>query len=176
LNHQRIQYNIVLFLIAFSIMLAICKLSSDVNETLPPTMEVEMGVTPTRTFIHVRTLRTQPEYLPEQEFYGYYTAAFETSSFVPCSDNEMPDYGKGYWIDIFSSSSFIETYADLIPEMDWHADQSGNLDAIVFVHLIGLPSNPGSPEPHHGHMGLYKQEILVTKLIEMKPFEEGQCN
>lgn len=115
------------------------------------------------------------ENLPAQEFSGYYTASFEVSSFVPCSDNDLPGYGRGYWLDMFSPASFHKRYSELVTEIGRKNPQSQE-DVIVFVRFIGFSSNPFSFEGRHGHMNLYKQEVLVKELIEMKPFEEGQCN
>lgn len=156
--------------IAFS-LLASCRLSSELNQT--PTIELTTNFTETPTKAPI-SVRIPKEYLPFEEFSGYYTASFEVSSFVPCSENDLPGYGRGYWIDWGRSSNFYEKYSTLIVK-----NETEEANVIVFAHFIGKLSNPlyepYSNGEHRGHMGLYKQEVVVTELIEMKAIEGNEC-
>jgi hypothetical protein len=157
-----------------------CKTSPKINNT--PTISPSPIATtkPTKypTF-SPKTVRIS-EYLPPEEFVGYYTESFEVASFVPCSENDLPGYGKGYWIDIFQNSIFSEEYYSITKEIVSNSNESGEPSEIVFVHFIGQRSNPAF-EPytvngHKGHMGFYKQEIIVIELLEMKLHKEKKCD
>lgn len=173
-------FSIYLFSVILSLFFSGCKSFSGFSNSLasPTGVGTATNVLETPTYQR-EPIRFPMEYFPVEEFQGYYTASFEVSSFVPCSDNDLPGYGKGYWIDIFRSSSFLEEYDSVTDEANPESNQNENSSKIVFVHFTGQRSNPAYDlyvtGMRRGHLGLYNQEIVVEELMEMKPFENNQC-
>jgi hypothetical protein len=175
----RLTHNVWLLFPLVCLFVSSCKPSIKFNDKpiTPPIPEA------TATLIKAPTYSPKMvniiEYFPPEEFVGYYTESFEVASFVPCSENNLPGYGKGYWIDIFRNSIFPQKYYSLIDTTTSNSNENEKSSEIVFVHFFGKLSNPAydlySIKDRRGHMGLYKQEILVTELIEME-IMDNQCN
>jgi hypothetical protein len=177
MKSRDLQSIFVLLTLATSLLCS-CHLPSEVNKAPVTPLPVEVIATPTEALVF--TVPKDPEaYLSPEEFVGYYAASFEVSSFVPCAENDLPGPAKGYWIDIFRSSAFLEEYDSLVTEISHNENQVKETRLIVFVHFIGQRSNRiydgYAGIDRRGHMALYKQEIIVIDIIEMKIMESNQC-
>ncbi len=142
---------------------------------------LQQNVKPQYTNTKLTSLvKVPPAYLPRSEYRGYFTESFEVSSFVLCSDGILPGYGKGYWLEASPISGFEEMFSEKITAMASSKNSSNASNLIVYVRFIGQISNPAY-EPYslgesHGHMGLYKQSILVLKTLDMESLSNAQCN
>jgi len=107
-------------------------------------------------------------------FEGLYTSSFEVSSFVPCSLNEAPGYGSGYWLASTPDSGFFDQYGAIPPGGVKDYKPLGSPGVVVYVRFIGdlSPASLSSFEGY-GHLSLYTRQITVTELLEMTP--EYQC-
>ncbi len=110
-----------------------------------------------------------------QTFDGLYDSTSETSSFVPCSMNEFPGPGKGYWLvpNYEFSQLYEKAMSDMIGDI---AGTYGPYDEfVIYVRFQGILSPPASVEAGlgYGHLGLYSREVTVTKALEAKYYWVG---
>jgi len=107
-------------------------------------------------------------------FVGHYITSFEVSSFVPCTMNERPGYGAGYWLEADPQSGFYEQYRKI--SADTVTSTSPYHGVIVFVRFTGAVSPPKSKLNGYGHLGQYVRMITVTEVLEMTASANDQCN
>jgi len=110
----------------------------------------------------------------EATFEGLYATSFEVSVFYPCGmgtqTEDTEDQGNKdmeYWLTSTPDSGFheqLEKFSDL-------AEPTG---LRVYVKFTGVLS-PTKPFGGYGHLGMYKNEITVTKILEMKPWSDNLC-
>jgi hypothetical protein len=91
---------------------------------------------------------------------GYYLAAEEISSFVPCGMDATPAYGVGYWLESAPGSSIFDAYDGLT--------EFGTVVYIRFEGTLSPPSQNG-----YGHINSYDRQVTVTRLLKMSL--DGQC-
>lgn len=100
-------------------------------------------------------------------FEGHFLVGFELSSFVPCGSGQNPGYGKGYWLDLSPDTDFAER---------WFAMISGDLpddylETGMYIRFVGELSPSRSASNGYGHLGAYKNQVIVTQLLDMS-FED----
>jgi len=86
---------------------------------------------------------------PAQRFVGYYEAEWERQVFRPC------DTPESWWA---WNTGLIER-------------EPAGAPGRFFVVLEGQVSPPG----RYGHMGRYPRQILITKVLEVRPAERTSC-
>ena len=107
----------------------------------------------------------------EATFEGLYATSFEASVFYPCGMTEnIEDQGNKdmeYWLTSTPDSGFheqLEKFSDL-------AEPTG---LRVYVKFTGVLS-PTKPFGGYGHLGMYKNEVTVTRILEMKSWSDNLC-
>jgi len=107
----------------------------------------------------------------EATFEGLYATSFEVSVFYPCGMTEDIDGQEnkdlGYWLTSKPDSGFNEQ----LTEFSTLREPTG---LRVYVKFIGVPS-PTKPFGGYGHLGIYKNEVAVIKILEMKPWSDSEC-
>ena len=110
----------------------------------------------------------------EATFEGLFVSSFEASIFYPCSMGiqieEIEDQGSkdlGYWLTSRPDSDFNEQ----LTKFSTLAEPTG---LRVYVKFTGVRS-PTKPFGGYGHLGIYKNEVAVIKILEMKPWSDSQC-
>jgi len=90
---------------------------------------------------------------------GYYTNAFEKSIFQPSGTNEK------WWL--------TRTYSVLSrEELNKNCPNKGSNPCVVYLSLEGELSSIGE----HGHLSKYNRELVMNKLISIKPVSEIQSS
>ena len=110
----------------------------------------------------------------EETFEGLFVTSFEVSVFYPCGmgmqTEGIEDQGNkdlGYWLTSTPDSGFNEQ----LTKFSTLTDPTG---LRVYVKFIGVHS-PTKLFGGYGHLGMYKKEITVTKILEMKPWSDNLC-
>ncbi|NOH02704.1 MAG: hypothetical protein HND47_12460 [Chloroflexi bacterium] len=113
-----------------------------------------------------------------QVFEGQYTSDgpvvnFEEttiSSFVPDGMDETPGAGKGYWL--VPNDEFVRLYnEEFMAMISAIAGTYGPCDVLAIgVKFEGILSPPGVNEAGYGFAGLYKREVKVVRVLEIKYF------
>jgi hypothetical protein len=107
----------------------------------------------------------------EATFEGLYVTSFEVSVFYPCGMTEdIDDQGNkdlGYWLTSTPDSSFNE-------QMTRFSTLREPTGLRVYVKFIGVLS-PTKPFGGYGHLGMYKNEVTITKVLEMKSWSDNLC-
>ena len=107
----------------------------------------------------------------EATFEGLYATSFEVSVFYPCDMTEnVDDQGNkdlGYWLTSKPDSGFNEQ----LTKFSTLAEPTG---LRVYVKFTGVRS-PTKPFGGYGHLGMYKNEVAVIKILEMKPWSDSEC-
>ena len=107
----------------------------------------------------------------ETTFEGLYATSFEVSIFYPCGMTEdiddQGDKGLGYWLTSTPDSGFNEQ----LTKFSTLREPTG---LRVYVKFIGVLS-PTKPFGGYGHLGMYKNEVTVTKILEMKSWSDNLC-
>jgi hypothetical protein len=107
----------------------------------------------------------------EATFEGLYATSFEASVFYPCGMTEdIENQGNkdlGYWLTSTLDSGFNEQ----LTEFSALEEPTG---LRVYAKFIGVLS-PTKPFGGYGHLGMYKNEITVTEILEMKPWSDNLC-
>ena len=113
-----------------------------------------------------------------QVFEGFYEAAADISSFVPCDMNELPGYGKGYWL--VSNDEFSQLYGH--PEGITIGDIGSTYGPgdrfAIYVRFEGNLSPVGDVESGkgYGYLGLYGGVITVTKALKAERLWVGPAD
>jgi hypothetical protein len=95
---------------------------------------------------------------------GHYTTRFETSSFVPCDEDEQ------WWVEgpaLEAVDSFLRTSRSL----PTRAETDPLLDGTVFLRWRGSLSALGQ----YGHMGSYDRQFKAEELLEIHQPDESDC-
>ena len=107
----------------------------------------------------------------EATFEGLYATSFEVSVFYPCGMAEdIEDQGNkdlGYWLTSTLDSGFNEQLTEF-------AALEEPTGLRVYVKFTGVRS-PTKPFGGYGHLGIYKNEVAVIKILEMKPWSDSEC-
>ena len=110
----------------------------------------------------------------EATFEGLFVSSFEAYIFYPCSMGiqieEIEAQGSkdlGYWLTSRSDSGFNEQ----LTKFSTLREPTG---LRVFVKFIGVLS-PTKPFGGYGHLGMYKDEVTVIKILEIKPWSDDLC-
>ena len=108
----------------------------------------------------------------EATFEGLYATSFEVSVFYPCGMAEDIDgqgnKDLGYWLTSRPESGFNQQ----LTEFSVLREPTG---LRVYVKFIGVLS-PTKPFGGYGHLGLYKNEVTVIKILEMEPWSDNLCS
>jgi hypothetical protein len=111
----------------------------------------------------------------EATFEGLFVSSFEASIFYPCSmgiqiEEMIEAQGSkdlGYWLTSRSDSGFNEQLTEF-------AALEEPTGLRMYVKFTGVRS-PTKPFGGYGHLGMYKDEVTVIKILEMKPWSDGLC-
>ncbi len=99
------------------------------------------------------------DHVSEDGIEGYLSFGFEESAFRPCGVDEQ------WWVEESSRSiELLEAYRDVVGSSQDYVR--------VYARLIGSRSEIGS----HGHLGAYDRIFTVSRIVDMRPVEEGDCN
>ena len=112
---------------------------------------------------------------PRESIYeGLFSSAFEVSVFYPCGLStpeafvgESGYVETGYWLVSTPDSGFNEQL------QDFHALRGDTGQLSVYVKVVGTLSP--TKEYGYGHLGLYSNEITVSEVLDMKPWDSKQC-
>ena len=93
--------------------------------------------------------------LSEREYSGHYRWGFEVSEFRPCGSSEK-------WWATGDTASLRRV----------HDMQAAGTVQEVFVVWYGKPSAKGE----HGHLGAYKREFTVARVVDVRLPKPGDCS
>jgi len=89
---------------------------------------------------------------------GYLSFGFEEAAFRPCGVSET------WWVEVADASiELFESYQAVV------GDSAEYVPA--YARLIGSRSGRGS----FGHMGAYDRTFSVSRVVEIREVEEGDC-
>ena len=110
----------------------------------------------------------------DQTYEGLFSSAFEVSVFYPCGLStpeafvgESGYVETGYWLVSTPDSGFNEQL------QDFHALRGDTGQLSVYVKVVGTLSP--TKEYGYGHLGLYSNEITVSEVLDMKPWDDNLC-
>jgi hypothetical protein len=100
-----------------------------------------------------------------ERFTGYYTAAFERSTFQPCGTSEQ------WWVEFDTLSNLDSHVFPRLARLDERPDSLLG-EAHVFARLKGDTSGTGK----FGHLGQYSRRLHVIDVIDLQPWTDIACN
>jgi hypothetical protein len=100
----------------------------------------------------------------EVEVIGLYSRGFEQSCLKPCGSDER------WWVASMKDS--VHVAHELWRECSAIAGDNGTRGEWIYVHLIGLRSEPG----RYGHFGGGDRLFKVKKIIEIRKPTDQDCN
>ena len=95
---------------------------------------------------------------------GDYTTSFETSSFVPCGEDEQ------WWVE-GPALEAVDTFLRSTRSLPTRAETDPLLDGTVFLRWSGSLSALGQ----YGHMGRYDRLFKAELLLEIHLPGESDC-
>ena len=95
---------------------------------------------------------------------GHYTTSFETSSFVPCDEDEQ------WWVE-GPALEGVDNFLRSTRSLPTRAETDPLLDGTVFVKWRGSLSALGQ----YGHMGRYDRLFKAEQLLEIHQHGESDC-
>jgi hypothetical protein len=112
-----------------------------------------------------------PETTREVETAGYYKYGFEASDFTPCAPLPVPDLtgtayegaGGDVWVEWDPKAE--------APARPWPKPSNEDPWPTVFVRWQGRLTGPGS----YGHLGVGLYRLTVTKVLEVRPPGDRDC-
>ena len=110
----------------------------------------------------------------ESVFEGQYSTSFETSIFYPCDlrshtkYQEEADYiGHGTWLISDPNSGFNEK----LKTFETLREPTGALKVYVKFAGVQFPTR----EKGYGHLNMYSDQVSISEILEVKPWNENLC-
>ena len=110
----------------------------------------------------------------EKTYEGLFSSAFEVSVFYPCGLSTPEAFAgesgyveTGYWLVSTPDSGFNEQL------QNFHSLRGDTGQLSVYVKVVGTLSP--IKEHGYGHLGMYSNEITVSEVLDMKPWDGNLC-